>query len=106
MNLELIVCDEIHNLVRFQYFGKGEGINPHMIAKKQIEKIIKRSTKTKVIALSATPKRAVNEFSIPIHKLSTDKDIRRKVCWKRQQRVKSALYMWLISGKCRSFRSI
>ena len=51
MNLELIVCDEVHNLVRFQYFGKGDGINPHMIAKKQIEKIIKKSTKTKVVAL-------------------------------------------------------
>lgn len=77
INLELIVCDEIHNLVRFQYFGKGEGINPHMIAKKQIEKIIKRSTKTKVVALSATPKRAEKEFDIPIHKLSVDKDIRQ-----------------------------
>ena len=77
MNLELIVCDEVHNLVRFQYFGKGDGINPHMIAKKQIEKIIKRSTKTKVVALSATPKRAEKEFNIPIHKLSVDKDIRQ-----------------------------
>ena len=78
MNLELIICDEIHNLVRFQYFGKeSTGVNPHTIAKRQLEKIIKYSSKTKVVALSATPQRAEKEFDAPIYKLEVDKDVRQ-----------------------------
>lgn len=76
-NLELIVCDEIHNLVRFQYFGKDGGINHHMIAKKRIEEIIKKSSKTKVVGLSATPQRAEKEFNTPIYKVEVDKDVKQ-----------------------------
>ena len=78
MNLELIVCDEIHNLVRFQYFGKkSTGVATHVIAKRQLEKIIKYSSKTKVVAFSATPQRAEKEFNIPIHKLKVDDEVRQ-----------------------------
>lgn len=59
-DFELILCDEIHNLIRFNTFTQN---NPndkrwHAIAKKRIEEIILKSAKTKVIGLSATPDRA------------------------------------------------
>lgn len=75
---ELILCDEIHNLIRFNTFTQN---NPndkrwHAIAKKRIEEIILKSAKTKVIGLSATPDRAEKAFSAPVHRIPVDKEVR------------------------------
>lgn len=78
-DFEMILCDEIHNLIRFNSFTQK---NPrdkrwHGIAKKRLEDIILKSQKTKVIGLSATPQRAEQEFLTPIHKITVDEDVRR-----------------------------
>lgn len=77
-DFELILCDEIHNLIRFNTFTQS---NPkdkrwHEIAKNRIEKIIQKSKKTKVIGLSATPERAEREFLAPVHNVTVDDDVR------------------------------
>ncbi|WP_425756633.1 DEAD/DEAH box helicase family protein [Ihubacter sp. rT4E-8] len=77
-DFELILCDEIHNLIRFNTFTQN---NPndkrwHAIAKKRIEEIILKSAKTKVIGLSATPDRAEKAFSAPVHRITVDKEVR------------------------------
>lgn len=78
-DFEMILCDEIHNLIRFNSFTQS---NPkdkrwHAIARTRIEEIILRSKKTKVIGLSATPQRAEREFLTPVHKVTVDEDVRR-----------------------------
>ncbi|MFR7990108.1 MAG: DEAD/DEAH box helicase family protein [Anaerovoracaceae bacterium] len=81
-DFELILCDEIHNLIRFNTFTQNTPQDKqwHAIARARIEKIIQKSVKTKVIGLSATPERAENEFSsrrIPVHEVTVDKEVRR-----------------------------
>lgn len=81
-NFELILCDEIHNLIRFNTFTQSDPKDKrwHAIARTRIEEIILKSEKTKVIGLSATPKRAEREFSsnsIPVHKVTVDSDVRQ-----------------------------
>lgn len=81
-NFELILCDEIHNLIRFNTFTQSDPKDKrwHAIARTRIEDIILKSEKTKVIGLSATPDRAEREFSsnsIPVHKVTVDNDVRQ-----------------------------
>lgn len=78
-DFEVILCDEIHNLIRFNSFTQSDTQDKkwHAIAKKRIEEIIKQSKKTKVIGLSATPERAEKEFDVPIHKVKVDDDVRQ-----------------------------
>lgn len=78
-DFEMILCDEIHNLIRFNSFTQN---NPkdkrwHAIAKKRIEEIIQKSQKTKIIGFSATPQRAEKAFLVPVHKVSVDSDVKR-----------------------------
>lgn len=78
-DFEMILCDEIHNLIRFNNFTQK---NPrdkrwHGIAKKRLEDIVLKSQKTKVIGLSATPQRAEQEFLTPVHKVTVDEDVRQ-----------------------------
>lgn len=78
-DFEMILCDEIHNLIRFNNFTQK---NPrdkrwHGIAKKRLEDIVLKSHKTKVIGLSATPQRAEQEFLTPVHKVTVDEDVRQ-----------------------------
>lgn len=78
-DFEMILCDEIHNLIRFNSFTQS---NPqdkrwHAIAKKRIEEIIQKSKKTKVIGFSATPQRAEKAFLVPVHKVTVDEDVKR-----------------------------
>ena len=57
--VDYIICDEIHNLINFMTFGgeNGEDKNWYVLAKLQLEEIVKGSG-TKVIGLSATPSKA------------------------------------------------
>ncbi len=60
LSFEVIVCDELHSLMNFQYFSTDK--NWHMIAKQKIEKIINENPVTRVVALTATPKKVKEEF--------------------------------------------
>lgn len=78
-DFELILCDEIHNLIRFNTFTQNNPTDKrwHDIAKKRIEEIIRKSKKTKVVGLSATPERAERDFRTPVHNVTVDDDVRR-----------------------------
>lgn len=78
-DFELILCDEIHNLIRFNTFTQSNPTDKrwHGIAKRRIEEIIEKSEKTKVVGLSATPERAEREFLAPVHNITIDEDVRR-----------------------------
>lgn len=81
-DFELILCDEIHNLIRFNTFTQSNPTDKrwHAIARTRIEEIIRKSKKTKVIGLSATPERAEREFSsnfVPVYKVTVDSDVRQ-----------------------------
>lgn len=67
---EYIICDELHSLIKFQYFGECRP-NHHTIAKDGIEKAV-RNGHTKVIALSATPDRIKREFEAPTFDVPID----------------------------------
>lgn len=78
-DFEMILCDEIHNLIRFNSFTQSNPTDKrwHGIAKRRIEEIIEKSKKTKVIGLSATPERAEREFHVPVHNVTVDDDVRQ-----------------------------
>lgn len=78
-NLEIVICDEIHNLPRFSAFISGlkkDDKRYHNIAKEAIENAILRG-RTTFIGLSATPKRAESEMNCPHKHISVDSDIRQ-----------------------------
>ena len=76
-DFELILCDEIHSLPKFRSFkDKTGGINPHIAAQKRLEEIV-RHGKQMVIALSATPRRALEQINCPINTITVDDDVRR-----------------------------
>jgi len=57
-----IICDEIHSLLKFQYFSKTP--NYHSLARMALELAVKDSPAT-VIALTATPNRVYEGFNAP-----------------------------------------
>lgn len=57
-----IICDEIHNLLKFQYFSKTP--NYHSLARIALELAVKGSSAT-VIALTATPAKIYEGFKAP-----------------------------------------
>lgn len=76
-DFELILCDEIHSLPKFRSFKDNTGgINPHIAAQKRLEEIV-RHGKQMVIALSATPRRALEQINCPINTITVDDDVRR-----------------------------
>lgn len=77
-SFELIVCDEIHNLPRFRSFvsKNADDIPVHKIAQERLEQIIHLG-KTKVIGLSATPKRAEEKINCPSQYIPVDEDVKR-----------------------------
>lgn len=74
--VDYIICDEIHNLINFMTFGgeNGEDKNWYVLAKLQLEEIVKGSGTT-VIGLSATPERAVKNMDCPIVHITVDDDV-------------------------------
>ena len=76
-DFELILCDEIHSLPKFRSFtDKNGGSNPHIPAQKRLEEIVNKSN-TLVIALSATPRRALEQINCPINTITVDDDVRQ-----------------------------
>lgn len=76
-DFELILCDEIHSLPKFRSFkDKTGGINPHIAAQQRLEEIVLKG-KQMVIALSATPRRALKQINCPINTITVDDDVRR-----------------------------
>ena len=73
---EYIICDEIHNLPKFMTFGgeDGEDKNWYIYAKEQLEEIVQWSG-TKVIGLSATPRKAEEKMVCPIGHIAVDDDV-------------------------------
>lgn len=61
-HFDYIICDELHSLIQFQYFGPRP--NPHSVAKNALE-IAVENQRTTVIALTATPDRIKREFNAP-----------------------------------------
>ena len=70
---DYIICDELHSLIRFQYFSQLP--NYHSIAKEGLERAATNS-KTTVIALTATPEIVKKEFNTAIHELPVSEDVR------------------------------
>ena len=64
-----IICDEIHNLLKFQYFCHRP--NYHSIARSGLENAVKGGSAT-VIALTATPNTISNEFHAPAVEIPID----------------------------------
>lgn len=70
---DYIICDELHSLIRFQYFSQLP--NYHSIAKEGLERAVTNS-KTTVIALTATPEIVKKEFNTAIYELPVSEDVR------------------------------
>lgn len=64
-----IICDEIHNLLKFQYFCRRP--NYHSIARSGLENAVKSGSAT-VIALTATPNTISKEFHAPSVEIPID----------------------------------
>lgn len=64
-----IICDEIHSLLRFQYFS--ETPNYHSIARQVLEQAVKQETGV-VIALTATPSSIKSQFHAPSVEIPID----------------------------------
>ena len=64
-----IVCDEIHNLLKFQHFSKVP--NYHSLARMALELAVKDSPAT-VIALTATPGSIYDGFKAPVAEITID----------------------------------
>lgn len=76
-DFELILCDEIHSLPKFRSFtDKAGGSNLHIPAQKRLEEIV-RSGNQMVIALSATPRKALEQMNCPFNHITVDDDVRR-----------------------------
>lgn len=76
-DFELILCDEIHSLPKFRSFtDKNGGSNPHIPAQKRLEEIV-RGGNQMVIALSATPRKALEHMNCPFNHITVDDDVHR-----------------------------
>lgn len=77
---EVIVCDELHSGVEMVNFQKDPNKkNYAKIAINRLKEIVSRSHETKVIALTATPTRAINAFQGYINNIHVDDDVHRYV---------------------------
>ena len=75
---EVIVCDELHSGVEMVNFKKDQNsINYAKIAIDRLKEIVTRSQTTKVIALTATPTKAINAFKGHINNIHVDEDVFR-----------------------------
>lgn len=68
-HFDYIICDELHSLVRFQYFSPQP--NYSSVAKRGLERAV-RNDRTAVIALSATPAQIQDNFDCPQFLLPID----------------------------------
>ena len=68
-NFSYIICDEIHSLLKFQYFSKQP--NYHSVARAGLERAVKNGNSI-VIALTATPNTISKEFSAPAVEIPVD----------------------------------
>ena len=78
-NLEIVICDEIHNLPRFSTFICGDSTYDkqyHDIAKRYLEEAV-INERSVFVGLSATPKRAETELYCPCKYITVDSDVRR-----------------------------
>lgn len=76
-NLEIILCDEIHNLIRFEHF-KDEGEQRCLeYARDRLEALAKHSAGNGplLIGISATPDAAVRGLNCPLNHIPVDSDI-------------------------------
>lgn len=60
-DFEVIICDELHSLLKFQHFGKTYD-DCHTKARERLEYVACESEGTKVVAITATPQRIIREF--------------------------------------------
>lgn len=72
---DYIICDELHNLIAFQYFSLRP--NAHSVAKRGLESAV-RNGKTTVVALTATPQKVREFFNAPYYNVPIDQsDLRQ-----------------------------
>ena len=74
-NFHYIICDEMHNLIRFQNFDNSV-TNAHRIAKNGLKRAVRYKGNT-VIALTATPNKVIDEFfsaDLPIFEIPIDQE--------------------------------
>jgi len=75
---QIIVCDEIHNLIRFDSFINHNSKSDKRyckMAKKKLEQIVDKGN-TLVVALSATPEIAQRDMKCKLKMIPVDEDIR------------------------------
>ncbi len=70
-NFDYIICDELHSLIHFQGFSPKP--NTHSIALMMLKSAV-RNNRTTVIALSATPRKAKEEFADAYYELPIDQE--------------------------------
>ena len=75
LDFELILCDEIHSLPKFRFYGKEEK-NPHALAQERLEKLIRLSD-VLVVGMTATPERAEKWIDCPRHYITVDEGVRQ-----------------------------
>lgn len=68
-NFSYIICDELHSLLKFQYFS-GQP-NLHSVARGGLEQAVK-GNKSIVVALTATPSKIFEEFHAPSKEILID----------------------------------
>lgn len=74
---EVIVCDELHSGVEMINFQKNpNGKNLARSAISRLKEIVTRSQTTKVIALTATPTKAINAFRGHINNIHVDENVK------------------------------
>lgn len=66
-----IICDEIHNLLKFQHFSPQP--NVHSIARRGLEDAVNQKTAT-VIALTATPSSIAAGFKAPVVEIAVNQE--------------------------------
>lgn len=70
-HFSFIICDELHNLLKFQHFSKKP--NLHSIAKNGLEQAVKQGNAT-VIALTATPNLIYKDFQANTKEIYIDQN--------------------------------
>lgn len=74
-DFELILCDEIHSLPKFRFYGKEEP-NPHALAQERLEKLIQHSD-VLVVGMTATPERVEKWIDCPRRYITVDEGVRQ-----------------------------
>lgn len=95
--LEIIVCDEVHNLIRFERFETGEEQKHLETARKRLQTLVRSASPCGplIIGMSATPDAAERRLECPITHITVDSDVH---CYRETERSEYMNLEALLSG--------